>query len=102
MRFKVWICAVAAAGAMVSASAAGTYGSGALAASTSAPEGEYYVLREHDGYVGVFSPEGGKTPVHLTDIQVKTLPETDRRQLNEGISVSGDAALAQLLEDLGS
>jgi hypothetical protein len=61
-----------------------------------------FVLREYEGYVGVFEGGGGKTPLTVTDIAVDGLREADRDMLGAGIAVADRDELLTLLEDLGS
>ena len=63
---------------------------------------ETYVMLEKDGMVGVFLETDTKNPVYMTDIVVLSLPEADREMLQEGIRVSGEEAVRELVEDFGS
>ena len=72
---------------------------GVLSAST---EDSAYILREHEGYVGVFYPGEEKDPTMLTDIRVRDLPAGDRRRLTEGISAVSHEEMLALLEGLSS
>ncbi len=69
--------------------------------SASAEEGAY-VLREHEGYVGVFYPGEETDPTMVTDIRVRDLPAGDRRQLAEGIPAEDHQQMLDLLEGLSS
>jgi hypothetical protein len=69
------------------------------AAAPAAVEG--YVLRGYCGRVAVYMP-GGAQPVETTAIELKSLPGADREMLEKGIYAADSAALARLLEDLGS
>lgn len=114
---KGWIKAVCAAAllaaAFFSARAAvgGILGSASAEAAAESPfvyeascsycEAEY-ILRDFEGYVCVFMPDGGDTPVSVTNIATDTLRGTDRALLADGIAVSSHDELLSLLEDLGS
>lgn len=56
-----------------------------------------YILREYNGKLGVFSVDGGL--LKTVSVMVASLPEADRRALNEGICVASYAELTALLED---
>ena len=60
-----------------------------------------YTLREFNGSLAVFR-EDGREPFELYDVPVDHLPESDRIQLREGITASGDEELRRLLEDFTS
>jgi len=79
--------------------------SAVLAARTAAApvfgESEGYVVRGYCGRVAVYRPEGVQ-PVETTSIELKYLPGADRKMLESGIFAPDGAALARLLEDLGS
>ena len=63
-----------------------------------------YLLRDEGGMVAVYSlgPDGSPTgQAEQTDIYVNLLPENDALRIKQGVTVTGDAALRQLLEDLG-
>ena len=61
-----------------------------------------FVLRESDGYVGVFESAGARKPVTVTDIEVAGLRDADRDMLSAGIAVCDRQELLSLLEDFGS
>lgn len=69
--------------------------------SVSGTEGAY-ILREHEGYVGVFYPGETADPAMVTDIRVRDLPAGDRRQLADGISAANHEEMLVLLEGLSS
>ena len=69
---------------------------------TSAPRAESFVLSEYGGRVAVYPPEKNASPREITSIWVCYLPSADRRELRSGIPAADEAALAALLEDLGS
>ena len=58
-----------------------------------------YQLRSVDGELCVFR---GRTLLHRTGVDVRTLPREDRELLERGISAASQEALASLLEDLSS
>ena len=69
---------------------------------TSAPQ--HYLLCDEGGMVVVYLCDAAGCPVQLletTRIYVNLLPENDVLRINQGLAVTGDAALQQLLEDLG-
>lgn len=61
-----------------------------------------YVLRDYEGYVAIFVENEPELPVTVTDIQVSTLRELDRRLLVTGMKVKGQEELVMILEDIGS
>lgn len=61
-----------------------------------------YVLREYEGCVAIYCGERSAVPTTVTDIEVRMLPEQDRRLLSGGIGVDDPGELSMLLEDLGS
>ena len=63
--------------------------------------GEGYVLREVEGCVAVCR-EREETPVQMTEIRVRLLPEQDRELLSRGIPAADSEAVQSLLEDLGA
>lgn len=63
-----------------------------------------YLLRDEGGMVAVYSLGPDGSPIgaaEQTDIYVNLLPENDALRIKQGYTVTGDAALRQLLEDLG-
>jgi len=60
-----------------------------------------YVLREHQGRIGVFTGNAGE-PDMVLDVLVKYLPEYDRQILGEGIPVDSYEQLVALIEDYTS
>jgi len=60
-----------------------------------------YILKIFDGMLAVFVP-GESFPEYLTDIDARTLLESDRQILYSGIAVYSDEELSSLLEDFGS
>ena len=70
---------------------------------TSEPENEdngFWIVKEHFGMIGIFDENGALTEV--IEIYTKTLPETDRALLREGIKVTSRQSLDALIEDYGS
>ncbi|HHU22064.1 MAG TPA: hypothetical protein GXZ52_01390 [Clostridiales bacterium] len=67
---------------------------------TGAKEG--FILKEYEGYIGIFSPGFEKIPITVTDIEVSTLREADKELLAAGIYTSSREEMMQLLEDFGS
>jgi len=65
-------------------------------------EGAAYILRDSDGYIGVYLPGKASSPEELTAIPVSELRASDQKLLKEGIPVSSRDELLQLLEDFGS
>lgn len=61
-----------------------------------------YVLRDYEGYVAIFVENEPELPMTVTDIQVSTLRELDRKMLVTGMKVDDHEGLVMLLEDLGS
>jgi hypothetical protein len=88
------------ASAMESVSAAAPVSEPADADKASRPE-YLYLIREYDGRVAVF-PAGESEPELILDVQVKYLPDLDRRQMLEGIPVKDLDELALRLEDYTS
>ncbi len=63
-------------------------------------EEQIYIIREHMGKIGIFLPDG--TLYDTVDAYVKTLPEADRRLLEEGFEVVGKHALGEIIQDYSS
>jgi hypothetical protein len=98
-KVKLAVCIIMGAAAVVSLLA--VLGSlGMLQAS--AAEDMPYLVREYQGYVGVFYPADSATPTNVTDIPVSGLPLTDRLALVSGIGAANYGQVIQLLEDFGS
>lgn len=57
-----------------------------------------FTVREHDGKIGVFTPDSD-TPVQILNVYVFTLPTADQRALQSGIPVYSTAELLSLIED---
>lgn len=52
-------------------------------------------------YVVIYK-DGDTEPMMTTDIDVRTLPEADKKLLNQGIILSDETAISNFLEDYGS
>ena len=63
-----------------------------------APFTASYTAKTLSGRIAIYVA-GEDRPALMTDIDVRTLPEADRAALEAGITLSGDDALARLLED---
>ncbi len=61
-----------------------------------------YLLREWEGYIGVFCPPDAQSPVMVTDIRVRGLPISDRLSLAGGIGAEDYGSVIRLLEDFGA
>ncbi|MBS1418987.1 MAG: hypothetical protein KHY12_00905 [Firmicutes bacterium] len=61
-----------------------------------------FYLRGSGDYVAVFETKRGRSPLSVTAIELGCLRGADRAMLEEGIPVSSQRELLQLLEDLGS
>lgn len=61
------------------------------------PEQEYYVLKNHNGKIALFSSKS-EIPIKIYDIYTKSLPEKDTQELNKGITAKSEAELNKLLE----
>lgn len=56
-----------------------------------------YNVKEYGGKIGVFSESGAL--IRIIDINIKSLPATDRDLLEKGFSVKGESALLSIVED---
>jgi hypothetical protein len=61
-----------------------------------------YVLKEYEGHVAVFMANDLNNPVTVTDIQVSTLRELDKKLMETGMTIDSRERLMMTLEDLGS
>lgn len=61
-----------------------------------------FVIREHGGRIAVFDVNAPEVPLTVTNINVASLRDSDRWLLSDGIRLSDETQVAQLLEDLGS
>lgn len=66
-------------------------------AKTETIEERIWIIREYEGRIGIFS-EGGVL-LDVIDVYVKTLPETDKNLLRDGIRITSDQALRAIIED---
>ncbi len=57
-----------------------------------------YTLKEYKGFLALFVDENS-SPEAVYSVPISTLPETDRKLLTDGISVSDISQLQNLLED---
>ena len=113
MKYRIWIAGAAVLLALGSVSAAvvltrsapaaAAIGTAVTASSaTPIPAAEdtaVYLVREYSGELCVC--QEGKL-LERTGIPVSTLPQSDRELAEVGITVVGQAALSELLGDLGS
>ena len=60
-----------------------------------------YTIRTYKGKIGVFRG-GSESPSQTVDVPVSTLPQSDRKALSAGITVTGKDALRRALEDYES
>ncbi len=65
---------------------------------------ESYLLGEKDGYLAVFLEDENKkvSLYECTNTPVQILPETEQRQLKEGITILGEANLTKVLAEYTS
>ncbi len=61
------------------------------------PEEKVWIILEYEGRIGIFSEDG--TLLDVIDIYTKTLPETDKNLLREGIRITSEQALRAIIED---
>ena len=59
-------------------------------------EASCWILREFEGQIGVFEPDG--TLIQIIETYVKTLPKADRSMLEEGIYARSKQELRDLIE----
>ena len=72
-----------------------------LAAETTPVSAREYLLRTCEGKIGVYNATG-TVLYEIMDVDIRTLPAADRAMLDEGIIVTGEAALRSLTEDYSS
>ena len=60
-----------------------------------------YVMRTYEGKIGIFKNEDS-TPFQVIEVEVASLPETDRLLLENGISFTDVSKLRQAIEDYES
>ncbi|MEA4896032.1 MAG: hypothetical protein VB064_12340 [Oscillospiraceae bacterium] len=61
-----------------------------------------YVLRDYEGYVAIYVENDPSCPMTVTDIQVSTLRDLDKKLLETGLKLYSRERLMMTLEDLGS
>ena len=61
----------------------------------------FVVLMEHNGIIGIFDGDR-KYLLGTINVAVKTLPESDRKKLLDGIEVKDSAKFISLFEDYSS
>ncbi len=71
-----------------------------ISADDSVSQDTVYTVREHMGKVCIFTSDGKL--FYTVDVYVKTLPDADRRLLEEGFEIIGNAALGEIIQDYGS
>ena len=59
---------------------------------------ESFLIKEHSGQIGIFSLKTGEI-LYVIERYTKTLPETDRRLLQEGFVVIGISGIYSVIED---
>lgn len=59
-----------------------------------------WIVREYEGQIGIFTEDGRLAKT--INVYTKTLPETDRRLLREGIRVTSEEQLYSIIEDYSS
>ena len=60
----------------------------------------FFCLKSVNGRVGVYTAEGDL--IRLTDIEISTLPDQERRSLEQGIYTSSWKEILHLLQDFGA
>ncbi len=65
---------------------------------SSSPKSEY-VVSEIDGFICIYSCDDLSNPAVILDVKIDYLPENDRITLKEGIAVTNNSKLRQLIED---
>ncbi len=62
---------------------------------------EHYILRDNKGYISIYTQdsEGNEKMQETTDIVTAYLPDTDRKELEDGIKIIGKENLNKRLED---
>ena len=101
LRLKIVLCVLLMVFAAMSLGAV-LAGLGLLPEPAPASADAAYVLRNWEGYVGVFCPPQADTPTTVTDIRVRDLPLSDRLALTAGVSAADYGQVVRLLEDYGS
>lgn len=75
---------------------------GAAAECMTETDSQSYILKEYEGHVAVFMANDLENPVTVTDIQVSTLRELDKKLMETGMKIDSRDRLMMTLEDLGS
>ena len=102
-RIKITVCAITVCIAVImSAATVNSFLEKDVPGSTEVQSAEEYMIMAHHGKIAVFSSNQLDAPLAVTDISVNTLRDSDRRMLADGIKLSSETQVAQLLEDLGS
>ena len=60
-----------------------------------------YYLKDYNGRLAVFS-EGSESPFKITEVEIKTLQEYDKKTIRKGVKAHGQKELTRLLEDFCS
>lgn len=63
---------------------------------TESEEISYWLVKEYDGRIGVFSHKG--ILLEVIDVYTKTLPKSDRDELREGIEITDKRELYSIIE----
>lgn len=61
-----------------------------------------YIVKEYEGFVGVYYNNGEDYPAIITEISLDNLRQYDRELIETGFEIGSRNELMQLLEDLGS
>jgi len=56
-----------------------------------------YIIKEHNGNIGIFSSEGEL--INTINVAVITLPIEERQRINNGIKVTSEKELYSIIED---
>ena len=105
MKLKIAALSIMAAAAVLSvvvATASQVKAEGCTAPCFAEPAESSYVLRDYEGFVAVFVENDPDCPMTVTDIEVSTLRDLDRRLLQTGMKISSQESLMMTLEDLNS
>ena len=97
-RMKIALCLLLALFALVSLTAV----LGGLGVIPAVAASDAYMLREYDGYIGVYYPAESEAPTTVTRIRVGGLPLPDRLALKSGVTAQDYDAVVRLLEDYGA
>jgi len=72
-----------------------------ISAAASQTEAYRYLVKNHNGHIGIFSGESAE-PEKVLSIRVDSLPAADIEALNKGIRLHSDEELLRLIEDYSS